>query len=157
MEVRPMRVTSWLRALTLILAATLFAATAALAVESPSQESRQRSWEHRLQQRLGLTEEQVQALRGIHQGQAEARKQHGQALQQAQAELRRAVLAGLDEATLKTRQTEVERLLAESLQMRVNTLKAIVPLLTPEQREQYAKMLEEGRGVRGHHRRGQQS
>jgi Spy/CpxP family protein refolding chaperone len=157
MEVRSMKLTPWLRALTLALPAVLLAVTAALAAQPPGAEGRHRSWELRLQERLGLTDQQTQAIREIYQREAEARKQHGQALRQAQAELRRAVLADIDEATLRARQAEVARLLAESLQMRVNTLKAIAPLLTPEQREQFAKLMEEGRGRHGPHRQRQQS
>jgi Spy/CpxP family protein refolding chaperone len=152
-----MKVTPWLRAVTLALAATLLAATATHAAQSPSGEGRHRSWELRLQERLGLTDDQVQAIRQIHQREAEARRQHWQALRLAHAELRRAILGDVDEATLQARRAEVARLLAESLQMRVNTLKAIAPLLTPEQREQFVKLMEEGRGSRGHHRPRQQS
>jgi Spy/CpxP family protein refolding chaperone len=157
MEVRSMRLTPWLRALTLALPAILLAATAARAAQPSSAEGRHRSWELRLQERLGLSDQQTQAIREIHQRDAEARTQHWQALRRAQAELRRAVLADIDQATLQARQAEVARLLAESVQMRVNTLKAIAPLLTPEQREQFAKLMEEGRGRHGHHRHRQQS
>jgi Spy/CpxP family protein refolding chaperone len=140
--------TIWLKTVPLVMAASLFTAATALAAQPASREGHPRSWEQRLQQRLGLTEEQVQAIRQIHERDAEARKQHGQALRLAQIELRRAVLTNADEATLQVKQAEVARLLAESLQMRVNTLRAIAPLLTPEQREQYAKLMEEGRGFR---------
>jgi Spy/CpxP family protein refolding chaperone len=152
-----MNATFWFRTVPMVVAASLLAASVAVAAQPPSGEGRHRSWEHRLQQRLGLSDEQMQAIRQIHERDAEARKQHAQALRLAQTELRRAVLAGLDQATVEARQADVARLLAESLQMRVNALKALAPILTPEQREQYTKLLEEGRGGRGHHRPRQQS
>jgi Spy/CpxP family protein refolding chaperone len=152
-----MNVIPWLRTVTIALAATLVATTAAQAAQSPSGEGRHRSWEQRLQQRLGLSEEQVQAIRQVRERGADARKQHWQALQRAQAELRRAVLGNVDDATLQARQAEVARLMAESLQMRIDTLKAITPVLTPQQREEFAKLMEEGRGPRGAHRPRQQS
>ena len=40
--------------------------------------------------------------------------------------------------------------------MRVNTLKEVAPILTPEQREKYAAMAEKGRRS-GHHQRRQSS
>jgi Spy/CpxP family protein refolding chaperone len=144
-----------LRAVTLFLTTILVAATAAYAAEPPTG-AHHRSWESRLQQKLGLRDDQVQAIRQIHQSQAETRKQHGQALRQAQAELRRLVLSEADQPSIEAKQAEVQQLIAQSVAMRVKTLQQIVPLLTPEQRQKYAEMMEKGGHVR-HHRRPQQS
>jgi Spy/CpxP family protein refolding chaperone len=106
----------------------------------------------RLQRELGLTDEQARAIRQIHQREAEARKQHGQALQQAQTALRRLILSEADNAAIEAKRVEVERLLTEALHRRMNTLREITPLLTPEQREKYAQLAGKAWRHRGHHR-----
>ncbi len=145
--------TSWLRALMLVLAATLVAATLAQAAEPSGGDGRHGRREGRLQQQLGLTDQQAQAIREIHARQSQAWKTHSQTLRQAQAELRRLVLIEADQATVQAKLEEVQRLLGETVQMRVNTLKEVAPILTPEQREKYAAMAEQGRRSRHHHRR----
>ena len=145
--------TSWLRALMLVLAATLVAATLAQAAEPAGGDARHGRREGRLQQQLGLTDQQAQAIREIHARQSQAWKTHSQTLRQAQAELRRLVLIEADQATVQAKLEEVQRLLGETVQMRVNTLKEVTPILTPEQREKYATMAEQGRRSRHHHRR----
>lgn len=145
--------TSWLRAVTLVLAATLVAAALAYAAEPPQGDARHGRWESRLQQQLGLTDQQTQAIREIHGRQSQAWKTHWQTLRQAQAELRRLILTEADEATIQAKQEEVQRLLGETVQMRVNTLKEVTPILTPEQREKYAALAEQGWRSRHHHRR----
>jgi len=72
-----------------------------------------------------------------------------------QAELRRLALNGADDATLQAKQAEVQNLLAQSIQRRLDTLKQVGPILNPDQREAFAKMME--RGPRGHHHRGPRS
>jgi len=145
--------TSWLRALMLALAATLVAATLAQAAEPAGGDARHGGSKGRLQQQLGLTDQQAQAIREIHARQSQALKAHSQTLRQAQAELRRLVLSEADQATVQAKLEEVKRLLGETVQMRVNTLKEVAPILTPEQREKYAAMAEKGRRSRHHHRR----
>ena len=78
----------------------------------------------------------VQAERG--QRDFQAHKQSWQQLRQAQAELRRLALAGADDRTLSAKQTEVQNLLGQMTQARVNTLQQIGPIPSPEQREAYA-------------------
>lgn len=148
--------TSWLRAVTLVLATTLVPAAFAQAAEPAQGDTRQGRREGRLQQQLGLTDQQAQAIREIYARQSQALKTHSQALRQAQADLRRLVLTEADQATIQAKQGEVQRLLGETVQMRVNTLKEVAPILTPEQREKYAAMGEQGRRFR-HHPRRQQS
>jgi Spy/CpxP family protein refolding chaperone len=141
----------------LVAAATFIATTAVAttAVQAGGPEKGaidHRSQERRLQRELGLTDQQVQAIRQIHQREAEARKQHGQALQQAQTELRRLILTEADNAAIEAKRAEVERLLTEGLHRRMNTLREITPLLTPEQREKYAQLAGKAWRHRGHHR-----
>ncbi|HSF05838.1 MAG TPA: Spy/CpxP family protein refolding chaperone [Methylomirabilota bacterium] len=141
-----MRTTVLVRATALLVATSLGAASAALAAE-PSQTHAHHAWEQRLQQQLGLTDQQVQAIREIRARDAEARKQHWQAMRTAQAELRRLVLIEADHATVEAKQAEVQQLLAAGVERRVKMLQAITPVLTPEQREALAQLGEK----RGHY------
>jgi Spy/CpxP family protein refolding chaperone len=138
------------RATALTLVATLVTATAIYAADAQTGSDRARRWESRLQQKLGLTEDQVVALRQVYASRdINAHRQHFRALHAAQAELRRLALNGADDATLQVKQGEVQNLLAQSMQMRLETLKQVGPILNPDQREAFAKMME--RGHRGHH------
>jgi Spy/CpxP family protein refolding chaperone len=128
------------RVATLVAATLVLAATAAQAGGPAKRAVPHRSGESRLQQQLGLTDEQAQAIRQIHQRDAEARKQHWQALRQAQGDLRRLILSQADDPTIEAKRAEVEQLITAGLHRRVNTLKEITPLLTPEQREKYAAL-----------------
>jgi Spy/CpxP family protein refolding chaperone len=139
------------RATAVALIATLVTASALYAAPTtdPSRTSR---WESRLQQKLGLTEDQLQAFRQLHAGRDfEAQRQQYRALRTAEAELRRLALNGADDATLAAKQTEVQTLRAQQLEQRIAALKQIGPILNPDQREAFAKMME--RGPRGHHGR----
>jgi len=140
-----------LRSAALAVLATVLVAAGAYAADPPAapQQPHQRgAW---LQQKLGLSDTQMQQIREIRQRDFEAHKQGWQQLRQAQAELRRLALSGADERTLSAKQTEVQNLLAQSMQARVDTLKQIGPILTPEQREAYAKLMDHG--GRGRHMR----
>ena len=137
------------RTAALALVGTLFVGVAAYAADPPATTDQHRqAYESRLQQKLGLTADQVQKLRDIHTRDFAAQKQNWQALRQAQTDLRRLALSGADDRTLSAKQTEVQNLLAQAMQARMNTLKEIGPILTPEQREAYAKMM--AQGPRGH-------
>ncbi|HEU5320967.1 MAG TPA: periplasmic heavy metal sensor [Methylomirabilota bacterium] len=109
-------------------------------------------WGARLQQRLGLTDQQAEAIRQVYERDAEARRQLGRTLRQAQSELRRLVLTDADEATRQAKQAEVQELMAQALQQRLSHLKEIAPILTPEQREKLVQLMEHG--GRFHHRHG---
>ena len=146
-----MRAMNVVRSAALTLVAILITATTLYAADPQAAPDRARRWENRLQQKLGLTEDQLQAFRQVYASRdVEAHRQHHRALRSAQAELRRLALNGADDATLQAKQTEVQNLLAQSMQMRLDTLKQVGPILNPDQREAFAKMME--RGPRGHHR-----
>jgi Spy/CpxP family protein refolding chaperone len=148
-----MKALNVLRAVAVTLVATLVATTALYAAEPQTGPDRAARWESHLQQKLGLTDGQLQALRQVWANRdPEAQRQHSKALRAAQAELRRLALNGADDATLQAKQTEVQNLLAQSMKMRLDTLKQVGPILNPDQREAFAKMTE--RGPRGHHHRG---
>ena len=151
-----MRAMSFVRAATLTLVAALVTATAVYAADPPTAPDRAKRWESHLQQKLGLTEDQLQAFRQVYATRdADAQRQQVRALHTAQAELRRLALNGADDATLQAKQAEVQNLLAQSMQRRLDTLKQVGPILNPDQREAFAKMKE--RGPRGHHHRGPRS
>jgi len=108
---------------------------------TPPQPHQRGAW---LQKKLNLTDVQAQQIRDIQTRDFASQKQNWQALRQAQGELRRLALSGADSKTLAAKQTEVQNLMNQSLQARVNTLAEIGPILSPEQREAYAKMMEHG-------------
>jgi Spy/CpxP family protein refolding chaperone len=148
-----MKALNVLRATALTLVATLLTATALYAADAQTSTDRTSRWESHLQQKLGLTDDQLQQFRQIYASRdVNAQRQHYQALRTAQGELRRLALNGADDATLTAKQTEVQNLLAQSMQARLQMLRQVGPILNPDQREAFAKMME--RGPRGHHRRG---
>lgn len=117
----------------LVLAAVaLTPATFAVAADAPHG-----NW---LQQRLGLSDDQVQQIRAIRAEERQAAKQVYQSLRRAQGELRTLALGGADEAALTAKRAEVEQLLGQSLGLQVESLKKIAPILTPEQREKFAQL-----------------
>ena len=139
-----MRTTSFRAAVLGALAVVLVAAGAYAAdpPATPPQPQHQRgAW---LQKKLGLTDVQAQQIRDIQTKDFAAQKQNWQALRQAQGELRRLALSGADAGTISAKQAEVHNLLAQSMQARVNALQQIGPILSPEQREAYATMMEHG-------------
>jgi Spy/CpxP family protein refolding chaperone len=140
-----MRAKRLFHAITLTLIAAVFAASAVYAAEPPTGTTQPNRWESRLQQKLNLTEDQLAAFRQLHATRdVQAQRQQYKALRAAQAELRRMALNGADDATLQAKQTEVQNLLAQSMQQRLAALKQIGPILNPEQREAFAKMMEGG-------------
>jgi Spy/CpxP family protein refolding chaperone len=148
-----MKATNVLRATALTLVATLLTATALYAADAQTGTDRTSRWESHLQQKLGLTDDQLQQFRQVYASRdVNAQRQHYKALRTAQSELRRLALNGADDATLAVKQTEVQNLLAQSMQTRLQMLRQVGPILNTDQREAFAKMLE--RGPRGHHRRG---
>ena len=118
---------------------------------APQEQQHQRgAW---LQKKLGLTDVQAQQIREIQAKDFANQKQNWQTLRQAQGELRRLALSGADSRTLTAKQTEVQNLLNQTVQARVNTLTQIGPILSPEQREAYAKMMDHGPRRHGHMKR----
>jgi Spy/CpxP family protein refolding chaperone len=140
-----MRAKRLFHAITLTLIAAVFAASAVYAAEPPTGTTQPNRWESRLQQKLNLTEDQLAAFRQIHAARdVQAQREQLKALRTAQAELRRLALNGADEATLQVKQTEVQSLLAQSMQQRLAALKQIGPILNADQREAFAKMMDGG-------------
>lgn len=92
-----------------------------------------------LQTELELSDDQVQAIRQLHQGQREARQLH-RSLREARTAVRELVLQGADEAAIQAKTAEVRELMGRAVELRVETLKGLAQILTPEQREKLAKL-----------------
>ena len=91
---------------------------------------------NRMQQRLGLTNDQVTAIRAAFERNRDEQKQAWKTLHTAQAELRQLALNGGD-TTAKA--AEVQQLLGQTVALRVKVLQEIGPVLTPEQRVKFAQ------------------
>ncbi len=107
-------------------------------------------WPSRLQRALGLTDEQAEQIGRIFQRNAQTARPHRQAIRAARTELRRLVLAEADQASIQAKEAELQQLMAQSLELRVQTLQEITPILTPEQRERFAQLMERSRHHGGH-------
>ncbi|MGH7278303.1 MAG: Spy/CpxP family protein refolding chaperone [Candidatus Rokuibacteriota bacterium] len=134
---------------------SLVAAALLAPVLSPSAADAAPGKRQRLQQHLGLTDDQAQAMREVHARHAEARRGLGRALAEARTALHQLVLNGGDQAAIDAKAAEVQRLLGEGVQLRVKALQEIGPLLTPEQREKLAQMPMGRRGAHKHRHPGQ--
>ena len=146
---------AWL--VTLILGSTLVAAgTAGANTQAPGATPDARV--NRMQQALGLTDDQMNAIRQVHAQQAGAQKQLHQSLRASRTELSQLALTGADPAAIQAKEGEVAQLLSQSVALHVQSLQAIAPILTPDQRTKLAQMAGGG-GWRhgGGHRYRQQS
>jgi Spy/CpxP family protein refolding chaperone len=94
----------------------------------------------RLQAELGLTDDQVQAIRQAREGQRDARKQLRQSLRDAHRTLRQMVIDGVDDATVQQQTAAVQQLLGQAVQMRTESLRAVSQVLTPEQRQKFREL-----------------
>jgi Spy/CpxP family protein refolding chaperone len=103
----------------------------------------------RFQQHLGLTDQQMTAIRDVRARHADQRRETGMAIERTQAELRDLALKSGDPTAVKAKSAEVAALMAKAVEQRAAELQEISPLLTPEQRDKFAKM-----GGQGFHHRG---
>ena len=87
-----------------------------------------------LQEQLGLTEDQVKAIREIHARHRDSMRDTWRALRDARRTLRDMALDDTDEATISAKTAEVRELSGQLLEARARTLQEIARLLTPEQR-----------------------
>jgi len=107
----------------------------------------------RMQKKLGLTDDQMAAVRAAYQKHRDEQKQVRQQLRVAQTDLRQLALNGGDAATLQAKTAEVQQLIGQTVALRVKVLQEIGPVLTPEQRAKFAEAsFEHGHGKRGHRR-----
>jgi Spy/CpxP family protein refolding chaperone len=94
----------------------------------------------RLQAELGLSDDQVQAIRQVHADQRDARKQLRHSLREAHRTLRQMVIDGVDDATVQQQTAAVQQLLGQAVQMRTESLRAVSQVLTPEQRQKFREL-----------------
>jgi Spy/CpxP family protein refolding chaperone len=93
--------------------------------------------QQRFQQRLGLSDEQMAAIKEVAARHADERKQLWQALRDARSELRQAALNGGD---VKGKAAVLAGLVGQIAELRATTLQEIAPILNQEQRDAIAKM-----------------
>lgn len=134
--------------LAVVLGSTLAISSVAMAADAPATGT-QPPWQARFQQKLGLTDAQMAAIQQVHARYAASRKQLWQSLRQSRSELRQLAVQGGDPAAVQAKSAEVSQLLSQSIAMHVQSLQEISPILTPEQRAQFAQM---GPGSFRHHR-----
>jgi len=87
-----------------------------------------------LQEQLGLTEDQVQAIRAIRTRHWESMRDTVRALGEARRALHEMALGDQDEATVAAKTVEVRELAGQVVEARVRTLQEVARVLTPEQR-----------------------
>lgn len=120
------------------LAATLATTTAAAWADAPQTGTpTSASGHHRFQERLGLTDQQMAAIKEVNARHSGERKQLGQSLREARNELKLAALNGGD---VKGKAAVVTALVGQMTELHATTLQEIAPILTPEQRDAMAKM-----------------
>jgi len=117
---------------------------------NPSTDGKPR-YHQKFQEKLGLTDDQMTRIREVWQRQRESARPVFQALRQANRQLRELALNGAKDDAIQAKVAEIEGLQGQALQLRVNTLREISPLLTDEQRQKLAQLSPMG-GHR-HHRR----
>jgi Spy/CpxP family protein refolding chaperone len=88
-----------------------------------------------LREELGLTDDQVKAVREIRARNWQSMRETVRALREARRALREMVLADADEATFSAKAAEVRELAGQVLEARARMLPEVVRVLTPEQRE----------------------
>ena len=123
----------------LIAASALTATTVTYAQQPPPAPHGHRMFSG-LQRNLGLTDDQVNQVRAIFQQQRDARRQLGQSMRQAQTDLRQLVLNGGDATAIAVKKAQVAQLMGQGLDMRIQTLQQIGPILTQEQRDKLAQL-----------------
>ena len=107
-------------------------------------------YHQKFQAKLGLTDDQMTRLREVWQRQRASARPVYQALRQANKQLRVMALSGAQDDAIRAKLAEIEGLQGQALQLRVNTLREISPLLTDEQRQKFAQL---SMGGHRHHRR----
>ena len=103
-----------------------------------------------MQKRLGLTDDQMTAIRAAYQKHRDEQRQAWQALRTAQGELRKLALDGGDASAISAKTAEVQQLLGQTVAVRVKVLQEIGPILTPEQRVKFAELRAHPGMHRGH-------
>ena len=94
----------------------------------------------RLQAELGLSDDQVQAIRQAPRGPA-GRPEAALALASRGApHAPQMVIDGVDDATVQQQTAALQQLLGQAVQMRMDSLRAVSQVLTPEQRQKFREL-----------------
>jgi Spy/CpxP family protein refolding chaperone len=142
-----LRPRSWLVAA--LIASSVLTATTAVTYAQQAPPARGQWMLHRLQRNLGLTDDQATQVQAVFQQQRDARRQLWQSMRQAQTELRQLALNGGDANALAAKKAQIAQLQGQGLDLRVQTLQQIGPILTQEQRDKLAQLGPAAMG-RGH-------
>jgi Spy/CpxP family protein refolding chaperone len=94
----------------------------------------------RLQVDLGLSNEQVQAIKELHAAQRAQRHQLHASLREARQSLREAIFARGDDRDIEVKTAEVQRIVGQTVELRVQTMRGVAQILTPEQREKLSQI-----------------
>jgi Spy/CpxP family protein refolding chaperone len=142
------------RSLIALSVVTLLAGTGVAVAQDQKQstETRRMHGMSRMQQRLGLSDDQMTAVKAAYGKHKDEQRQAYRELRTANVALRQAALDGADAATIQARTADVQRLLTQTVDLRVKLLQEIGPVLTPEQRAKFAQAQMHG-GKRHHHKR----
>jgi Spy/CpxP family protein refolding chaperone len=104
-----------------------------------------------LQQKLGLTDDQVQSVQAAFAADADAKRDLHQKLGQAMADFRQTALNGADASTLAAKKSAALDLMGQELDLRAKDLGQLGKILTPDQRSAFAAMKGGFRHGRWHH------
>jgi Spy/CpxP family protein refolding chaperone len=142
------------RSLIALSAVTLLAGTGVALAQDQGKpaETRRMHGMSRMQQRLGLSDDQMTAIKAAYGKHRDEQRQAYRDLRAANVALRQAALDGADAATIQARTADVQRLLTQTVDLRVKVLQEVGPVLTPEQRAKFAQAHMHG-GHRHHHKR----
>ena len=121
------------------LAAALTGPALTLADEAGAPPGRH-GFHQQFQQALGLSDDQMTAIRDVRARQRDAQRQIGRSLGQAQRDLRQLALSGADDAAVQAKIAEIAGLHGQALKLRVDALREIAPILTDEQRQKFAQL-----------------
>jgi Spy/CpxP family protein refolding chaperone len=104
----------------------------------------------RLKEKLGLSDQQAQAVKAAFEKNKDANREVRSQLRDALADYHRAALDGADSKTLAAKSDAAQKMFGKSLELRGTELAEVGKVLTPEQRAEFAKMKEHGHHGRGH-------
>jgi Spy/CpxP family protein refolding chaperone len=93
-----------------------------------------------IREQLGLTEDQVKAIKEIRARHWQSMRETVRTLREARRALREMAWTDTDDATFTAKATEVRELSGQVLEARARTLQEIARVLTPEQREKLREL-----------------
>jgi Spy/CpxP family protein refolding chaperone len=93
-----------------------------------------------LREQLGLTDDQVTAIKEARARNWESMRETVRALREARRALREIALADADDATFTAKAAEVRELSGQVLEARARTLQEVARILTPEQRDKLREL-----------------